>query len=208
MERRDDERLQHGRETTPSGPAVALALLAQGTAALAGPPDFSGKWRLNHERSDNVREKIEQASGPATIKGAGRDGARERWIPRNEGGEVDRVRLREYMLASVEQLEQLEIAQSATEIKIVQGDLARTFYFGREHTRQAESGEKLKVRSSWKGGQLVIDEKGEKGLRLMQVLTLLPGGNQVIQALRYESPLLPQPVEIRLVYDRASEPKG
>jgi hypothetical protein len=189
------------------GPILAgvLAVVALGAPALAEPPDFSGSWRLNPQRSENAREKIEQATGPASIKGAGLDGGRERWVPRGEGGEVERVRLREDMLAAADQLEQLEIAQSPTEIKIAQGELTRIFYFGREHTRQTEGGEKLKARSSWKGQQLVIDQEGEKGLRIIQVFTLLPGGRQVIHALRYESPVLHQPLEIKLLYDRANE---
>ena len=185
----------------------ALLALTLGTPALGGPPDFSGTWRLNPQRSDNVKEKIDEAAGPETIQGAGMDGRRERWIPRGEGGEVDRVRLRESMLAAVDQLDQLEIAQTPTEIKIAQGELARTFYYGREHTRQTESGEKVKVRSDWKGGQLIVDEKGEKGLRVVESLTLLPGGNQVIHVFRYESKLLPQPLELKLIYDRASDAK-
>jgi len=182
----------------------ALALLGVGEVAEAAHPDFNGKWRLNAERSDNARAKIEEATGPASVQGAGADGGRERWLPRGEGGEVDRVRFREQMLALADQLDSLEIKQSATEINVAHGELSRIFYFGREHVRETESGEKVKARTSWKGDQLVVDEQGAKGLRIIEIFTMLPGGNQVIQNLRYESSSFPKPLELKLLYDRAA----
>jgi hypothetical protein len=186
--------------------AGALAFLAAAAVVVAAErPDFSGNWRLNPTRSDNAKEKIEQAAGPASVKGGGLDGGRERWLPRGEGNEVERLRLRERMLEIADQLERLEIAQGATEIKVAHGDLSRIFYFGREHVRETEGGEKLKARTSWKGEQLVIDEQGDKGLRIIEVYTLLPQSAQVVQALRFESSLFKQPVEIRLLYDRVKD---
>jgi hypothetical protein len=181
-----------------------MALLALGAPARAEHPDFSGKWRLNPQRSDNPKEKIEEATGPADVQGAGTGGGRERWLPRGEGGEVDRVRLREYMLSIADQLAQLEIEQSPTEITLAHGEFSRILYFGREHVRQTETGNKVKARTSWKDQQLVVDEQGEKGLRMVEVFTLLPGGQQVIQSLRYESPSFPKPIEIKLLYDRVA----
>jgi hypothetical protein len=180
----------------------ALALLGVTTAAEAAHPDFNGKWRLNTQRSENPRAKVEDATGPASVQGAGGNGGRERWLPRGESGEVDRVRFREQMLALADQLDSLEIKQTATEINVAHGDTSRIFYFDREHVRETESGEKVKARTSWKGEQLVVDEQG-KGLRIIEIYTLLPGGKQVIQNLRYESSMFPKPVELKLVYDRA-----
>jgi hypothetical protein len=196
------------RLTTLKGAALAggiLCVAALAASVGAEPPDFSGHWRLNRERSDDAQQKIEEAAGPASIKGAGGGGGRERWIPRNEGGEVDRVALREHMLALAGDLDDVEIAQTVAELRIDQGEASRTYYFGREHARRAASGETLKVRCSWKGEQLVVDQKGDNGVRLVEVFTLEPGGDQLVEALRYESRKLPKPLEVRLVYDRLKD---
>jgi hypothetical protein len=183
--------------------AAALAALALAAPGLAETPDLSGKWILNVGRSDDVTTKIEAAAGPDDVKGSGEGGGRERWIPHGEGGEVDRVHLRELMLSVAQHLDEMDITQDAKQIKINHDDLLRIYYFGREHVRQSATGEKLKTRSSWKGQQLVIDQEGGKGLRIVETYTLLPGGDHIVETLRYENSLLQQPLEIKLIYDRA-----
>lgn len=187
-------------------PLVAFVVLALARPALAETPDLSGKWALNASRSDDVTTKIETAAGPDDVKGAGEGSGRERWIPHSEGGEVDRVHLRELMLSVAQHLDEMDVAQDAKQIKISHGDLLRIYYFGREHVRQSATGEKLKARSSWKGEQLVIDQEGGDGLRIIETYTLLPGGEHLVETLRYENKLLQQPLEIKLIYDRAEAP--
>jgi hypothetical protein len=187
-------------------PLLAFVVLALARPAPAEAPDLSGKWALNASRSDDVTTKIETAAGPDDVKGAGEGSGRERWIPHGEGGEVDRVRLRELMLSVAQHLDEMDVAQDAQQIKITHGDLLRIYYFGREHVRQSATGEKLKARSSWKGQQLVIDQEGGNGLRIIETYTLLPGGDHLVETLRYENKLLQQPLEIKLIYDRAEAP--
>ena len=181
---------------------VSFAAALAGGPAFAGPPDFSGRWLLNAKMSDDVQAKIEAVAGSADVKGVGPDGARDHWLPPREGGEVDRVRLRKSMLLAADQIGELDIAQSSTEVKIAQGDLDRIFYFGRESTREMNDGEMVKARASWKDDQLVIIQEGEKGLKITELITLLSGGNQVAFALRYEAHALKAPLDVRLVYDR------
>lgn len=183
--------------------AAALVALALATPARAATPDLTGKWRLDVGRSDDVTTKIEAAAGPDDVKGAGEGSGRERWVPHSEGGEVDRVHLRELMLSVAQHLDEMDIVQDAKQIKISHGDLLRIYYFGREHVRESATGEKLKARSSWKGEELVIDQEGGKGLRIIETYTLQPGGDHIVETLRYENSLLQQPLEIKLVYDRA-----
>lgn len=184
-------------------PAMALVALGLAMPALAATPDLSGKWILNVGRSDDVTTKIETAAGPDDVKGAGEGSGRDRWVPHGEGGEVDRVHLRELMLSVAQHLDEMDIAQDTKQIRINHGDLLRIYYFGREHVRQTATGEKLKARSSWKGQQLVIDQEGGKGLRIIETYTLLPGEDHIVETLRYENSLLRQPLEIKLIYDRA-----
>jgi hypothetical protein len=102
-----------------------------------------------------------------------------------------------------EQLERLDIEQSATEIKLFNGDeVARTFYFDREHLREDLTGRKLKCRTKWKGSQLLLEESGAEGRHILETLTLAPEAGLLIQAVRFEDHLLKKPLELRLVYTR------
>lgn len=185
--------------------AAAASLAVLSPPARAESPDFSGSWRLDRARSDDVKAKVEaatssQASGgtsPLTILP----------VPGTKAS-VERVELRESMLKLVDQLEKLEVEQGPTEIKLFHGDdIARTFYFGREHVREDLMGRKLKCRTHWKSGQLVLEEQGDKGRRRMETLTLVPAAGLLIEAVRWEDDLLKKPLEIRLVYVRDTETK-
>jgi hypothetical protein len=182
-------------------PALA-ALALSATAAQAGPPDFSGAWRLDPKRSDDVRARVEQAAGPDQVKAGGATGLTI--LPESgTRSEVERVELRRWMLALAEAVARLEIEQSPEEIKLYLGEESgRIFYFGREHVRQDSLGRKLKCRTRWQGEQLVLEEEGEKRHRLVEVFTLVPSLDQLIHALHFENALLEHPLDVRLVYQR------
>ena len=50
---------------------LMLASVGDPARAAAGPPDFSGTWQLDPTRSDNARARVEEAAGPAHVKGGG-----------------------------------------------------------------------------------------------------------------------------------------
>ena len=185
--------------------AAAVVLAAHPFAAPADPPDFSGSWRLDRARSDDVKARVEEAAGPAQA-GGGTSPLTILPVPGTKAS-VERVEMRESMLKLVDQLERLEVEQRPTEIKLFHGDeIARTFYFGREHFREDFMGRKLKCRTKWKDGQLTLEEQGDKGRRRMETLTLVPAAGLLIEAVRWEDDLLKKPLEVRLVYVR--EPAG
>jgi hypothetical protein len=173
-------------------------------AAAAAPPDFSGSWTLERTRSDDLKARIEEAAGPAEVEGGGTSPLTI--LPKSgTRATVERVELREWLLGVAAQLDHLDVEQSAAEIKLFHGeDIARTFYFGRESTRQDGQGNKLKCRTSWKGEQLVLEETGEKGRRIVEMLTLVPSASLLIQTIRFEDGLLKKPLELRLVYTPAA----
>jgi hypothetical protein len=184
---------------------AAAALLALPLSASAAPPDFSGSWRLDKARSDDARARVEEAAGSGQASG-GTSPLTILPVPGTRSS-VERVELRDEMLKLVDQLEKLDIEQSATEIKLFLGDdLARTFYFGREHVREDIMGRKLKCRTRWKGQQLVLEEEGDKKRRVIETLTLVPAAGLLVHAVRWEDGLLKKPLEVRLVYTR--EPAG
>jgi hypothetical protein len=179
---------------------AALTLLVSGLAVGGDVTDFTGAWTFNAKRSDDAAAKIEEAAGPEYVKGGGK----ERILPRiGAGDEVDRVRLRQWMLDRIKEFDEVEIEQSPADFKVVDNaENVMIFYFGREHVRQDARGAMLRCRSSWKGPQLVIEQEGDDKTKIIQVFTLLPGGLQMIQALRIESKSLKQPLELRRMYDR------
>jgi hypothetical protein len=181
--------------------AAAVVLAAHSYAWPADPPDFSGSWRLDPARSDDVKARVEEAAGPAQASG-GTSPLTILPVPGTKAS-VERVEMREAMLKLVGQLDHLEIEHQPTEIKLFHGDeIARTFYFGRESFREDFMGRKLKCRTKWKDGQLTLEEEGDKGRRRVETLTLVPSAGLLIEAVRWEDGLLKKPLEVRLVYTR------
>lgn len=97
----------------------------------------------------------------------------------------------------------IEEVAGPEQVKLLDAADVAVFYFGRDHVREITHGAKLRCHSYFKGPQLVIEQTGEK-IRTIQVLTLLPGGEQMVQAVRFESPFLKQPLELRRIYDRST----
>jgi hypothetical protein len=182
---------------------LAAVLLALPAWARAAAPDFSGTWLLDHQRSDDAQARVEKAAGPGQVKEGGASGLT--WLPElNTRSEVERVELRDWLLAVVSQLERLEVQQSASEIKLYHGDeIVRIFYFGRESVRNDGRGRKLRGRTRWQGEQLVLEEEGEKdGAKVVEIMTLVPSVGQLLHVVRLENKLLKQPLELKLVYQR------
>jgi len=185
-------------------PALLVLLPA---AAIAAPPNFSGTWTLDRAKSDDPRPRIDEAAGSEYVKGGGTSPLTILPMP-GTAATVERVELRDWMLRVAAELDHLEIEHGPGEIKLFHGaDIARTFYFGREHVRQDAQGRKLKCQSRWEGEQLVLDEKGDKGRRLTEMLSLDPSG-LLVQHVRWEDKLLKKPLELSLVYDRADPAKA
>jgi hypothetical protein len=171
--------------------ALLAALLSAGlglTAGAAAPVDFSGKWILNPQRSDDIAAAIGNATGPETLKG--------------RSDKFDRLAVQRWMKARAEEISKLEIEQTPTEIKFLDEGTVSIFYFGRKHVRQIGT-EKLECQTRWQGSQLVIEQDAAIGLRMAELLTLLPEGKQLISAVRFEGKPLQKPLEVRLIYDRA-----
>lgn len=167
-------------------------------------PDLSGSWRLNLQRSDDVKALIAEAAGSQYVAGGGRD----RLLPRgNEGSEVERLEMRQWLVATADRArsEPLVLEQDASELKAGFGDDVRIFYFGREATSQDARGVKRKTRMSWKGEQLLIEETGDDKMRLTHLYTLLPGAENLIVAYHLAGGSLEKPLELRLVFDRIHE---
>jgi hypothetical protein len=199
----------HGRRAwaTGLGAVVASALLPciPTRVNAESPPSFSGTWAINHSLSDNVAAKVAEVAGPDDVAGAKTFGGLT-FLPRKSYYEdVERVNLRQLLLDSVAALDTLEIEQSHEKIKIMQGDEAvRIFYFSRASTGEGLSGDVLTRRVTFKGQQLHLESESGKQ-KTIELLTLVPSRNQLIHAIHYQSDLLKKPLDLKLLYDRATK---
>lgn len=185
-----------------AGVTVAMLVLAGASARGAEAPDLRGVWKLDPQRSDDIRARIDTAAGPAQVTGGGASGLTI--LPEsNTRSEVERVEMREWMMGVADQLGRLEIQQTADQVKLYLGeDNVRIFYLGREHVREDGQGRKLKCRARLEGDRLVLEEIGDKGTKMREAFTPVPANGWLVHALRFENRLLKQPLELRLVYVR------
>ncbi|MGE0453482.1 MAG: hypothetical protein AB7O37_00090 [Vicinamibacteria bacterium] len=75
--------------------------------------------------------------------------------------------------------------------------------YGRPSTRQPEAGPRLTGSVRWEGEQLVVEESGKEGWTIVEVYTLVPGGERLNVALRFEVDLFEAPIDLKLGYVRA-----
>jgi hypothetical protein len=164
---------------------------AQGADEAAPRPDFSGEWLFNAQRSDDLRKVIEGAVGPGYTLGD---------IKHDEV----RVWIRRWLLGVLEDPDSryLTIEQNARDFKTGLGDEVSIYYFGREASSRGPAGGTLKVSVTWKGSQLVTEEKAEDGGRIVCLYTMLPGDDTLILVYHLEHKSLKKPVEARMFFDR------
>jgi hypothetical protein len=176
--------------------AVALAVLLLPVASVAsGQPNLSGTWTFVQQKSDDLRQKIASAVGPASTVGS-------------DKSEQARVWIRSWLegVAEDPSTRILTIEQTATAFKSGLGDEVHVYYFGREAASHGPAGGTNKVTVEWRGEQLVTDEKQTKGKgRITATYTLLPGGRSLQVDWHLEHDSMKQPLEVRLVFDRVAK---
>jgi hypothetical protein len=195
----------------PSRPSLAIAfaatLVVSPPARGEGPADLAGPWRLNRELSGDIAARIAEAAGSQYMSG-GPTWAAETWIPWGTSfGEGERVAVREFLLATIPALQEVEIEVSPAEVKTVHGEAGvRIFNLTRKSAgTSAITGERVMRQAAWRSGQLSLESKGKEG-GLTELLTLVPARNQLTYAMRLETKTLDKPLELALVYDRAPAP--
>ena len=183
--------------------AATLSLLIPAAVHSQGTPDFSGSWKINRPLSDDAKAKVAEVAGPDTVAGGGRTLGWNAFLPRDYGSGVDRVNVRELLMKAISGLEEFEIEQTADEVKTIHGDEGvRIFNLKRPSSGTGGGGVKLTRSTRWQGEQLVLEsESGEA--KLIELLTLVPSRNQLIDALHYEAKVLKKPLELKLMYDKA-----
>jgi hypothetical protein len=185
-------------------PVFLVLSVGAAAAAMAADASLSGRWRMDPARSDDAAAQIEVAAGSANVSGYGSNdihfggGRRAR-------SEVERVELRDFLLALAKKTERFEIEQSPELVTIVHGEAGlRNFYLGRKSTRNSEDGQRLEVEARWDGPRLVLNETGKDGLKVAETYEVLPGGKDMRWSASVESKWLKKPLALRRVYVRAA----
>jgi hypothetical protein len=167
-------------------------------------PNLSGTWKLVPGLIDEVRGRVELATASSPPPGA--PGFFGVLVPKSGvKKDLELAELRKLVLDSLALTEGLEIEQGPSEVTIIHGaEDVRIFYLDREHVRNDYEGRKLRCKTRWDGPQLVIEQEGEKKVRIIEMLSLVPSRNQLSHAFRIESGLLREPLELSLVYGKVA----
>jgi hypothetical protein len=189
--------------------AILLAALLT-TAPLVAQerPALSGQWTLNRGLSKNVESQITEVAGPDDVKGYtgfGPEGHPGLGILPVTGAmkDVDRLYLRRLIMAASASLERIEVDLAPAEFKHVDSkDNVRIFYLTRDHVRIGRNEEKVACHSEWQEDKLVITQKGDSGVKLLEVFSMIPSRDQLVHSVRLEDPKLKKPLELTFVYDR------
>jgi len=214
------------------GLALALLFIVGQTFVSAGAagntpdystqqPDFTGKWQINREQSDNPRDKMRNGNGRGPGTGGpggpppGRGGFPEGPPPGGGGfpgggdppSQEQMERMRARMEEGMRTAEALEITQSGLEITVNETGDEKTVhtqtYFtdGRKSEQSTELG-KLETKAKWKGQRLVIEMKMERGGTITRTYELASAGRQLYMTVKIENERMPDAISIRSVYDK------
>jgi hypothetical protein len=164
----------------------AFAFMLSVEEAAAQKPDYSGKWQINLEKSDDMAFKIRDAVGAT--------------------GEITRsdVRLiadRLTELASA--VEWLEIEQSEKDFKIFdRDDNVRIYYLdGKKHPRQTPWGAMLQAQTGWNKDLLIVNTEGKDLGSISEIYGR--EDDQLLFLLQVENKKFEKTLIVRSYYDRA-----
>ena len=176
-------------------PVLLVLVVPSTTLEAQQPPDFSGVWEFNQQRSSDLRSKIEEAVGPDATTG-------------DVKKDLVRVWIRRWLLGVIDDPDSrfLTVEQSDKDFKTGLGDEISIYYFGREAASRGPLGGTLKVSVKWEGTQLRLEEKAKDG-NITALYTLLPPGDTLLVAYRLEHKTLIKPLEVSMFFQRDEDPE-
>lgn len=203
-----------------SGPAILLAAMtlavglllpvASSMAAPADqPPNLGGTWKLNKDKSDNPRQKMQEAMGDSGgMQGGGAMRGGGGWAQRN--GRQGH--------GAMNDMSQLTIVQNGSDIKIT-GESGRALAALPADTSananpNANTDANANANSDgqytppvptahWQNAQLMTEMDGRRGGKTTRTYELSPDGKELYVTTTMNNPRFSQPVTYRLVYDPA-----
>jgi hypothetical protein len=175
------------------------------TASADQTPNLAGTWKLNTDKSDNPRQKMQEAMANA---GGGQSGGGYR--QRGGGGQAGP---RGNMM---DEFTQLTIVQNGSDIKItgVSGRTLAVLPADKNANSNSGSNSNSDANSAdqpaptppavhWQDNQLIAEMEGRRGGKTTRTYELSPDGKELYVTTRMENPRFSQPVTFRFVYDPA-----
>jgi len=160
-------------------------LLLTSVSLAQGNPDFSGKWALDEDKSDD---------GEAVILGG--LGDPDRMNP-NDRRTADRL------AELVRALRVLEIRHSPADFRLYdEADNVRIYYIdGKKHTRETPWGDKLETVTKWEGFELHMRTDGKDLGEIDELYAM--DGSQLLYTVKLRLEGSEQEVVVRTYYGRA-----
>jgi hypothetical protein len=198
--------------------ALILLIPAVPVGATNPSPDLSGRWKLNEERSDDARKKIEEARegerrGKGGLGGLGPLGPGPRGGGPMGGGPMggrplggrprlpdDGTRAAGPMSELTNPPKMLVITQAAGELTFDSGDdtVLRLRPDGRKVKRE---GGAVELKGRWKDGELVVEAEREDGSKTVTTYRVTSDRQELHVTTRLQGVL--DEVIIRRIYDAA-----
>ncbi len=170
-------------------------------------PDFSGSWELNSERSDDPRERVEEAMRGWADRPAGAGGPSGR-SPRGDEPADPRRAVREQVEALVTAPRVITITHGEPLLKIESAlpdsPFEQTVYTdGRKFPRRGARGEEVEATAQWqRGGRLVVEFSSASDRRVRETWELVAEGSRVLVTTELAARGLLPAVRVQRVYDR------
>jgi hypothetical protein len=203
---------------------MALAMLTFGTVT-AGPvvaqgkqarPNIEGTWKFNALRSDKAEDKLQAldafARGPMTPPAGGPPQGQppgSQGVPGGPGrmpyGRSGGIPDQNFMMDLRYPPQTLTLVLTDTSVA-VEDEAGRALHLpvnGKKVRELTPAGTRIDRSAEWKkDGDLVITEKTNSGTTMRRTCRLDPVTHRLTVLVRFEGDRLPQPIEIRRVYDR------
>ena len=210
-----------GRPRRVRAPVVGWMLVGLTSLSLTvfgqDGPSFTGSWQRDDERSDNPREKMQEAmSSMRDSMGGGRGGGMPgggmpgggAGMPPGgmpggggKGGGKRRGQGGMNFAAILEAAASIDIEASDGEFRVDDGDSVQIYYLdGEKHKRELDNGTQLETTAVRRGDSIVIEEKMERG-DIKRTFEMAPDGKTLIVTTTFEGSRMKDPVVVRSVYD-------
>lgn len=191
-------------------PLLLIGSLQTDPSLAAERPDFSGKWQLDEELSENPRDKMmEKVRGGGARGGMG--GSRGGGTGGRSGGAAGgrdgggREDMQERMRAMHERIQKLEITHQEPEVAIVFADGAtrKLYTDGRDSTSGLETGF-FGGTGEWKNKtQLVWKSETSNGSKMTEIYELDKSGERLFVTIKMEGDGRRPDISFQRVYDAA-----
>lgn len=193
--------------------AVTLLLLASTASTpliiqARKNPNFSGKWQLNHQQSDNPDEKLREAMGRrgAGLSGGGRGGfpggGNASRFPGAGGQPSSKERQQRMQAAEIVEITHIGPELTINETGSSEIIRTRTLYTDGRSFQQNFAHDHGESKAKWMDKKLVIEFKLERGGKTSETYELSEDARQLYVTRRIENPPFSGAISIRRVYDR------